>query len=204
MMKMREKYRKPNEEQLKEYSNALKRKIEEKDWTDTVSKFQIWSELINEAAEDTLTKMPPEQKQPYIGEETWNVLEEKWKANEDRDFEKVKTLDKTIRDRIRKEKQEYKLAQFLEIDEQGYKWDGRKSVKKKFSPTFCKFKDKTGKHIPYKQYAEKAAEYLKDVQWKKIENAPEDRKRKQAFPETKDKIKDEPFHIEELNFIVNK
>ncbi len=38
--------------------------------------------------------MPPEQKQAYIGEETWKLLEEKWKANEDRDFEKVKTLDK--------------------------------------------------------------------------------------------------------------
>ena len=42
-----------------------------------------------------------------------------------------------------------------EIDGMGYKWDGIKTLKKKFTPTFCKFKDKEGKHTPVKEYAGK-------------------------------------------------
>ena len=72
--------------------------------------------------------MPPNPKQPYISEESWNLLEQKWDANEKGHEEEVKRLDKIIRDKIRKEKQDYRLAQLEEMDEQGYKWEGIKQM----------------------------------------------------------------------------
>ncbi len=96
------------------------------------------------------------------------------------------------------------MAQLEEIDELGYKWDGIKLMKNKFSPKYCKFKDKDGKHVPVKEYAERAAEYLRDVQWKKVDSAPPQTANKKSFPSTKDKIKNEPFHLEEMNYIINK
>ena len=43
-------------------------------------------------------------------------------------------------------------------------------MRAKFTPNFTKFKDLNGKHVPYKQYAHKAAEYLENVQWKAQDN----------------------------------
>ncbi len=177
------KYRKPNEQQEERFNICLAEKITNTNWKEQESIFKKWAEMILEAAEETLSKMPPNQKQPYISEESWNLLEQKWDANEKGNDDEVKRLDKIIRDKIRKEKQEYRLAQLEEIDEQGYKWDGIKLMKKKFSPKYCKFKDKDGKHVPVKEYADRAAEYLRDVQWKKTESAPPQNKK--TFPSTK-------------------
>ena len=51
------------------------------------------------------------------------------------------------------------------MDEQGYKWDGIKTLKKKFTPKNAKFKDKEGNRIPASQFPQKAAEYLGNQQW---------------------------------------
>ena len=77
-------------------------------------------------------------------------------------------------------------------------------MKKKLFPKCCKFKDKHGKHVPVKEYAERAAEYLRDVQWKKVDSAPPQTAKKKSCHSTKDKIKNEPFHLEEMNYIINK
>ena len=131
-------------------------------------------------------------------------MEEKRKQNEEGNTEQVKELDKQIRKNLKDEKQQYKLAQFIEIDELGYKWDGIKSLKKKFTPKFCKFKDKQGKHIPVKEYANKAAEYLQDVQWKTVDPAVNNGSPKMPFGETFGKVKDEKIHIKEMDFIIDK
>ena len=39
-------------------------------------------------------------------------------------------------------------------------------LRAKFSPSFTKFKDLEGNHVPFQDYARKAAEYLEQVQWK--------------------------------------
>ena len=57
--------------------------------------------------------------------------------------------------------------QLEEIDEQGYKWTGIKKLKGNCKPNFTKFKDRNGQRIPASMYAEKAAEYLANEQWKK-------------------------------------
>ena len=41
-------------------------------------------------------------------------------------------LNKQIKSRVRKDKMEYKLKQLEDKDEQGYKWDGLKKLRKPF------------------------------------------------------------------------
>ncbi len=60
------------------------------------------------------------------------------------------------------------------MDRDGYKWEGFKTMRAKFTPKFCKLKDKDGNRIPESQYAQKAADYLGGVQWKKPDNLPPD------------------------------
>ena len=91
-------------------------------------------------------------------------MQQKAKAKEEQDWTKVKTLEKDIRHKIQEAKTNFRLDQLKEIDEMGYKWTGIKALKNKFTPKFCKFKDKDGTHIPESQYAEQAAEYLAEVQ----------------------------------------
>ena len=105
---------------------------------------------------------------------------------------------------VKEDKLEYKLEQLEEINQQGHSWKGIKTLKSKFSPKFCKFKDKDGTRIPVERYAEKAAEYLDEVQWKKATDLPEPKPRCSLFPQTINKIKDELFHIQELDHVIDK
>ena len=59
------------------------------------------------------------------------------------------------------------LKKLEEIDKQGYKWDGVKRLKSKYTPKFVKFKDKNGNRVSANLYHEKAAEYLATAQWGK-------------------------------------
>ena len=81
-------------------------------------------------------------------------------------------LSQQIKNAVKQDKREAKLNQLKEMDERGYKWEGVKRLKSTFTPNFCKFKDKNGRRIPEKQYAQKAAEYLAGVQWKKNDELP--------------------------------
>lgn len=82
-------------------------------------------------------------------------------------------MDKLIRKNIREEKRQYRLEQLEEATEQGNKWTEIKRMKAKYVPKYCKFKDAHGNRIPENQYAEKAAEYLAEKQWKKNQALPE-------------------------------
>jgi len=42
------------------------------------------------------------------------------------------------------------LEQLENITSQGYKWDGLKRLRDKFTPTFTKFKDADRNHVPFK------------------------------------------------------
>lgn len=137
------KYRKPNDQQLEKFNKCVEAKCTLEEGVHRESKFNRWAEIILEAAEETLAKMSPQQKQPYISEESWNMLEQKWQANEQGNNDEVHRLDKIIRNQIRKEKQDYRLAQLEEIDEAGCKWEGIKIIKKNSPPNSVNLKTNT-------------------------------------------------------------
>ena len=58
--------------------------------------FENLALMLEEAAESELTEIPEKQKQPYITEETWKLLDEKEEANEKKDWDKKKELDKRV------------------------------------------------------------------------------------------------------------
>lgn len=70
-------------------------------------------------------------------------------------------------------------------------------MKSKVTPKFCKFK------IPEKEYANKAAEYLNQVRWKKNDDLPENKSNPEHYYTQNKNIKDEQFHIKELNFVIS-
>ena len=86
------KYRKPTEQQQELYNEEVQKRVSETDWNGIESPFEKWAEIILAAAEATLSVVSPKQKQPYISEETWNLMELKWKKNEEGDSEQVKAL----------------------------------------------------------------------------------------------------------------
>lgn len=58
--------------------------------------------------------------------------------------------------------------------------------------------------MPVDRYAEKAAEYLSESQWAKNNELPPRKTNPTTFHENRNNIKDEPFHIKELNFVCHK
>ena len=115
------KYRKPDEDTRDAYNKEIQNLIKETNTAPEKIPLEVWAEIIQTAAANTLTEIPKAQKQPYIKEDTWDLLQRKTQAKENRDWEMVKTLEKQIRLKVRSDKENYRLEQLQEIDEQGYK-----------------------------------------------------------------------------------
>ncbi len=81
-------------------------------------------------------------------------MEKQKKELEEHRFEEATATNKTIKEQVRKDKLEWKLDELKAADEKGYKWDGLKRLKSKFTPRFSKFKDKDCRHVPVDKYAE--------------------------------------------------
>ena len=111
--------------------------------------------------------------------------------------QQAKELNKEIKKAVKKDKTAAQMEQLEEIDEQGYKWTGVKNLKAKKTLKYTKFKDKSGNRIPIKQYAEKAAEYLAEEQWKDNEaSLPPAKQQPTILTEGKFPVKDTAFTSE--------
>jgi len=58
-------------------------------------------------------------------------------------------LSKQITSKVKKDREQDLLAQLETITSQGYKWEGLKKMRAKFTPHFTKFKDASGTYIAY-------------------------------------------------------
>lgn len=72
------------------------------DWNNTHNPFEQWARIFKNAANNTLTKLPQNQKQPYITAETWDYICQKAEALEQNDFDKAKQIEKQIRTHVKK------------------------------------------------------------------------------------------------------
>ena len=86
------------------------------------------------------------------------------------------------------------LAPREEITTEGYRWEGLKKLRAKFTPSFTKLKDSAGRHVPFKEYPHKAAEYLQNVQWKSPTEDPNEQTR-QHLP-----LQNGSYHIDDFPF----
>ena len=160
------------------------------------------NEIIKTSSE-ALPRKQPEQKRPYISQQTWTLLERKWEAIENGDDDTANQLSQEIKERAKKDKEAHLLEELEEITNQGYKWDGLKKMRAKFTPNFTKFKDLNGKHVPCKQYAHKAAEYLEKVQWKAQDNQHQKPDRENSpLQDGRYVIDDSDFTLVELDYVL--
>ena len=77
----RKHYRQPTDEQMQDFNRHVEREIQDKFTQVVKDPFQIWASALLTAAENTLTQIPPEQRKPYLSEETWNLLTVKQRTN---------------------------------------------------------------------------------------------------------------------------
>ena len=163
-----QRYRTPTDQQLTNYNDQIFRKaeLEHFDAADPKVSMDFLNNLILHSAQSHLPTVSPAQKKPYISADTWTLLERKWAAVEAGEVDEADRYTELIKNRVQKDKEEHLLEQLETMTSQGYKWDGLKRLRNKFTPAFTKFKDADGNHVPFKNYPQKAAEYLRDVQWK--------------------------------------
>ena len=90
------------------------------------------------------------QKKPYMSADTWELLERKWAAVDAGEVDEADRYSDLIKRRVKQDKEEHVLEQLETITSQGYKWDGLKRLRDKFTPTFTKFKDADRNHVPFK------------------------------------------------------
>lgn len=167
--------------------------------------FDVLNDTYTKAAKQRLPVKHPEQKRAYISESTWKLLEDKWSAIEAEHHELAESLCKQITERVKNDREQDLLAQLEQITTQGYKWEGLKRLRAKFTPHFTKFKDASGQYIAYKDYPEKAAEYLEQVQWKPTAEEPEENGRGNIpLQDGRYKVNDDPFTIEELSYVLSR
>ena len=198
------KYRVPTEEQNASYNQQLYHMLLEKEAEGTQITLECIAELCKEAAKETLTKIPKEQRKEFISANTWEKMEAREKLIKENKNEEAFKLNQEIKNQIKAEKQKEKLRQLEEIDEQkNYKWDGLKRLRAKFVPKNVKFKDKHGRHMPSSLYAKKAAEYLSTEQWAKADSTlPTYENKARIIPEDMFKVKDDDFTEDELNYVI--
>ena len=143
-------YRTPTLQQLTNYNSAVSEHVAQmiQDDNDATIDFDVLNKALTESAQANLDCVPAKQRRPYISHACWQLLEAKWAAIESGDYDASDALSKQINDRVRHDKEEHLLEQSEEITTQGYKWDGLKEMRAKFKPSFTKFKDSSGNHVP--------------------------------------------------------
>ena len=136
----------------------------------------------------------------------WDLLEKRWEAISNQDAALAETLSKDITKRVRIDKEQHLLNELEAINQDGYKWDGLKQVRAKFTPNFTKFKDSAGNHVPYNDYPQKAADYLATTQWKcpSAENPVAPPRIDRPLQDGRYIVSDDPFTIDELNDVLKK
>ena len=119
--------------------------------------------------------------------------------------ELAENLSAQIKERVRQDKEEHLLSQLEEVTTQRYKWEGLKKLRAKFTPSFTKFKDSSGNHVPDKDYPLKAADYLQNVQEKKAGEDPQQPSRQNVpLQNGTYLVDDSPFATLELDDVLSK
>ena len=97
--KAQTRYLKPVGEEIEKYNQELKKGREEGE-----QKKRDMEEIIKRAANSTLRKNVREANKDYITEGTWQKLEERGKAREERDWQQADELTKEFRKAAKKDK----------------------------------------------------------------------------------------------------
>ena len=79
-----------------------------------------------------------------------------------------------------------------------------KRLRAKFTPSFTKFKDEAGNHVPHSMYPHKAADYLETVQWTPGQNHPGDNRENIPLQDGTFQVSADKFTAAELDFVLGR
>ena len=196
-------YRNPSQQQLIDFNQGVSDRIAQQGCSSLG--FQEINDILTSQAKSSLPRRPPQQKKEYISASTWQLLESKWAALETGNLDYAEKLSFDIKNQVKLDRETHLLAQLEEITLEGYKWDGLKKIRAKFTPSFTKLKDAQGNHVPFKEYPHKAADYLEKVQWKAaVENPNEESRQHVPLQNGSYLIDDSPFTNAELDLVLSK
>ena len=200
-------YHKPSPEQLSNYNDRIRTYAadDQQQEQQEINVFDRLNSILLTSANESFDAKHPDMKKPYISQHTWNLLEQKWTAIERGDQDIADVISQEIKRQVQQDREHDLLEQLEEITAQGYKWHGLKKLRAKFSPSFTKFKDLEGNHVPFQDYASKAAEYLEQVQWKEpvLDDNPMSRE-DIPLQNGNYRVDDSPFIMAELEYVLNK
>ena len=159
-----QKFRKPTDEEWKAYNDAVQtqtRQTNEGDW-------QTLNRAILEAAETHLTKVDKEQKKHYLSKNTWNKIDQRQKAHEQGDVNRIQQLDTEIRRDARKDRKQHIINKFKHDDADKAKkklWKAVDDLRKQYKPKYIRLKNQAGGYVTLKERAETIANYLENDHW---------------------------------------
>lgn len=104
-------------------------------------------------------------KKPWTTENTYNLIIEKHKLEQDGPSEALTDSIKKVRRAKRKDWRAWVKASVTEDMDVRDKWLGIKYLKQKFAPNLYERADRFGKTVSLKQRADAAADYLAEKQW---------------------------------------
>ena len=134
------KLRKPDNIQLNQFNAAVASKaLQELHNTNGADlTFDQLNTILLQSAKDYLPIQPTEQKKEYTSQRTWALLEKKWQAIENQQWDVAESISKDITTQAKKDKENHLLEELEAVTAQGYKWSGLKRLRAKFTPKFTK------------------------------------------------------------------
>ena len=163
------KYHKPPPLQIDTYNDCIRKyaednRLEEQEQQYT-NVFDRLKNILLRSANESFDERHPEIKKPYISQHTWGLLEQKWSAIERGDQDIAAAMNQEVKKQVQQNR-ENDLLQQRRNHSSGLQVARFEETQSKFTPSFPKFKDLDGNHVPLQDYASKAAEYLEHVQRK--------------------------------------
>ena len=156
---------------------------------------------VKEAAENTLTPIPPHIKKPYLTATTINLMAERQTMRDRGHWETEKQLNKKIKKSVQKDKRAHIIAN-LEQEE----WNDVKLQRKGFVPRFTRLKNKDGNVAPSSERPHLLADYFEQKQWAKPTGPPPQSPhfRKNLLYNTTADIKTGDYELPELKTVIKK
>ena len=157
---------------------------------------------ILEAGKQELPTIPKKERQEAFSTQTRGLLQQSQHARDKNNFKAYKTLNW----RFRKSKKEDRTKMIMDTLDKDLdirdKWLGIRQLKQEYQPHTYARTTKEGQHIPQKDRAQKAAEYLAKEQWGKKRKREEDTEQEQPKKRA-DKIRsardtEEKYNTEEI------
>lgn len=166
------KYRMPTAQQKEHFNQFIAQLMQKNVFQDADS----FLDAVQQAEMHCFTRVPREQRRPYISPSTWQKITRRNEAHERHDWMTVNQLNVEIKRDARKDKRRALLHTLEQCRTEKEKWEGPKILKSKKIVKFTKLKDRHGNRVGYDKRAEAIADYLYHVQWQP-EQLPPNRER---------------------------